>query len=78
MLTLLGVSGYSIGYSQGFDGLKNNSIDRDALLVPELMVESLDVDLTSAMKQVFDIVWNAAGWERSMCYDDKGARKKGA
>jgi len=68
MLSLLGVSGYIMaGPSRP---LYIHPIDRDALLVPEVIVESFDCDLAEVMKPVFDTVWNAAGWPRSMNYDE--------
>jgi hypothetical protein len=36
--------------------------NRDVILVPEVLLESFDTDITSLMKPTFDMVWNAAGW----------------
>jgi hypothetical protein len=46
-------------------------IDRDSLVVPEILVESFDFDAAQIMKPAFDTVWNAAGFPRSMNYDEK-------
>lgn len=76
MLTLLGVSGYRVGYDTRFMAFNNGTFDRDTLLIPELIIETFKIDVGSVMKQSFDMVWNAAGWERSLCYDENGVRKK--
>jgi len=47
-------------------------IDRDALLVPEVMVESFEFDSAEILKPILDAVWNATGWPRSMNYDESG------
>lgn len=81
MLSLLGVKGYTIAKerSSGYDLGRFSSqrpIDRNDLLVPEVMIESYTDDLSRIMQPAFDAVWNAAGWERSMNYDDDGNRVK--
>jgi len=74
MLTLLGVSGFIMAVKHGIDRFGDLAypIDRDAVLVPEVLIESLGVDLARAMRPIFDSVWNAAGWARSMNYDESG------
>jgi len=54
MLSLLGVSGYTMD-------VRSHPIDRDALLIPENVVESFECDLAEVMRPIFDAVWNAAG-----------------
>jgi hypothetical protein len=63
-VTLVGASGYRMtvpdlailaGLSSG------TAIDRDVLMLPEAMLESSDSDLDSALKPVFDSLWNASG-----------------
>lgn len=77
-LTLLGVKGYIMGVnarlqSACFDSQDNLFIDRDTLLVPEVIVQNYEgINIKSIMKPIFDSVWNAAGWLRSMNYDDNG------
>jgi hypothetical protein len=65
MISLLGVKGYRIGPRE--TGLMRGLglFDRDVVLVPEVLLESFDTDITSLMKQPFDVVWNAAGWAYS-------------
>lgn len=79
MLSMLGVSGYIMGVRKHLDlwGENRYPIDRDALLLPEIVIEGFDVDLSEVMRPVFDSVWNAAGWPKSMNYDESGKWGKG-
>jgi hypothetical protein len=73
MLTLLGVSGSTIDVYSPFGIMKPHKIDRDDLLVPEVMIESFDlIKPAKVMKPVFDAIWNAAGWPRSLNYNEEG------
>jgi hypothetical protein len=77
LLSLVGVSGYKMlqkdmpyGY---YSALR--SVDRDDLVVPEVMVESLEQDLHAlqrSMRPLLDAVWNAVGLARSPRYDESG------
>lgn len=64
MLTLLGVSGYKLT-----GGIP---IDRDALIIPEVMIESFGGKPAEILQPLFNVVWNAAGFARSLHYDDQG------
>lgn len=79
MLSLLGVSGYTMAVDPSrfpdalhFPWGEARSIDRDALLLPEIVVEDFECDPAEVMRPVFDAIWNAAGWPRSMNYDETG------
>ena len=73
MATLVGVKGATIALKflahphQSYD-----PIDRDMLVIPEVILESLDEDVVSALRPIFDTIWNAAGWEGCAFYDDSG------
>lgn len=71
MLSLLGVSGYVIFPENIGSGLPGE-IDRDVLQVPEIMVESFEYNHNEVMKQILDVVWNAAGYLKSNSFDEKG------
>ena len=79
MLSLVGVSGYQMGVASSPLGLslrRGQPIDRDVLLIPEIMLEDFEFDSSGILRPLFDAVWNAAGWSRSMNYDETGKRKK--
>jgi len=77
MLSLLGVSGYAMWRDQDHRCLLPHSqvVDRDALLVPEIMLESYKCHAANALRPAFDAVWNAAGYRGSPNYDKGGTWK---
>jgi len=70
-LSFLGVKDYFLATDKEgkFDGGK---IDRDILNIPEILIESYDIDPKEALKSCFDVVWNACGYSRSLNYDANG------
>lgn len=81
MVSLLGVSGYVVEpVGSGIDAIQSKKraepIDRNDLLLPEIVIDSFEVDPTKAMKPVFDAIWNASGQPRCLNYDDEGNRLK--
>lgn len=74
MLTLLGVKGYSIELHPtvwwGGDPWPGRAVDRPDVLLPEILVDSFESNLADLIKPAFDAMWNAAGWERSLSYDE--------
>jgi len=73
MLSLLGVSGYIMAVDRARFGWRDDyPIDRDALIVPEILIESFECDPAEVMRPIFNAIWNAAGWPRSMNYDENG------
>jgi hypothetical protein len=50
----------------------NNFIDRDMLLTPDIFIEDYESNLPQALHPLFDIIWNASGYMRSMNYDTEG------
>lgn len=79
MLSLVEVSGYIMAVSRRMDlwGEHTYPIDRDMLVLPEIVLESFEVNAAESMRPIFDSVWNAAGWPRSMNYDESGEWGKG-
>jgi len=74
MLSLLDVKGYRIGGVNNFPfGRRGQDpIERDVLVIPEVLLETFEQDVAEVMRCAFDVVWNAAGWPRSMNYDKDG------
>jgi len=50
--------------------------DRDDLLFPEIIIDSFEIDPEEFLRQIFDMVWNAFGFERCFSYDKEGNRIK--
>jgi hypothetical protein len=42
------------------------------LIVPEVLLENSAVSIEREMRNSFDMLWNACGWQRSWSYDDNG------
>jgi hypothetical protein len=71
-LSLIGVHGYSLPTSTRLGGRFLNLIDRNDLLVPEIVVEDISVTASAILRPAFDAVWNAAGKPQSPSYDSEG------
>lgn len=71
-LSLLGVKGYEMAIERRSLAWRMKEIDRDDLLLPEVFIEDAGFESSRLLQPVFDIVWNAAGYERSLNYDDQG------
>ncbi len=72
-LTLLGVKGYSMSVDRfKFPTRRSHTIDRDILLLPEVVTESYDVSAEQVLKPCFDSIWNACGFASSFNYNKQG------
>ncbi len=70
-LTLLGVKGYSMAYRERrWDEASLNTIDRNVLALPEIIVENYDDRAERILKPCFDSIWNACGLPSSLNYKD--------
>ncbi|MDY0170047.1 MAG: ATP-binding protein [Thermoguttaceae bacterium] len=68
-LTLIGVKGAIAVAEFGGDVYP---IDRDVLSLPELIIADLSSEPTALLRPLFDLMWNAAGCQRSYSYDPDG------
>ena len=71
-LTLVSVKGYTMALDRRWFARETYTIDRDALLLPEVVIESYDVSPEEALRPCFDSIWNACGFPKSLNYDDDG------
>lgn len=74
-LSFMNVAGYYMAVSNTMDPLRTPLIDRRELLLPEVAIEDLEGEPYVILRPLFDMVWNAAGWPRSMNYDEDGNRR---
>ncbi len=73
-ISLLGVRGMRIP-AGGLRQLEIGSpaaITQDHLLLPELMVDTLEPPPAGSLKSTLDLVWNACGYEESLLFDRDG------
>ena len=64
------LAGENAYYSRRRHGVPR--IDRDTLLLPDVSVESFEVDLPRLLRPVLDALWQAGGWDGSRNYDGEG------
>ncbi|MBW4598014.1 MAG: ATP-binding protein [Brasilonema angustatum HA4187-MV1] len=69
MLSLLGVKGYTMAVNTLFP-YEENSIDRDILIIPEIVVEDYAAESSEILRPAFDAVWQACGWDSSINYNN--------
>ncbi len=67
---ILNVKGFRMGTNDIFE--VGSRIDRDHLILPDQLAESLGLDAASFLRPCFDQIWNACGHDRSLNYDEKG------
>ena len=70
-MTLLGCKGAYM-WTDISIGLDYQPIDRDVAILPEVQVGSFDEEVPTAMKPIFDAVWNACGYPRSYNFTENG------
>lgn len=74
-ITFIGVEGYHMQISETFFRTsERDKIDRDVLILPEIVIEKLDIPIDKILKPIFDMIWNACGFEKSLCYDNNDNR----
>jgi hypothetical protein len=70
-MTLLGCKGAYM-WTDFASGLDSHPIDRDVAILPQVQIGSLDADIPTMMRPIFDAVWNACGLPRSYNYTADG------
>ncbi|MEK9501702.1 AlbA family DNA-binding domain-containing protein [Gaopeijia maritima] len=70
-LTLTGVRGYRMVLGR-LGRSRNDLIDRETLMVPEVMQDDRGRPAQAIARELVDPVWQACGWERSINFDDDG------
>jgi hypothetical protein len=68
-LSLLGVRDCRIYVPPHWHQSPDQKIDRDVLLLPEMLIENFEFDLDKVLKQILDPFWNASGYQGSPHFD---------
>jgi len=76
-MTLTGVRGAHLFVNQRFASIDPVTFDRDTLHLPDALLRdyshiSDERDIAKLLRPVFDAVWNACGYPRSLNYDENG------
>jgi hypothetical protein len=73
MLSFHGVRGYRIWFhSHWYDYGQMHAIDRDTLLLPDVLLENFSTSADVALKPIFDALWQAGGMAGCQHYNEKG------
>ena len=78
-LSLLNVKEYYLAVNHRLDPFGGHKylLQRQTLLFPELIFEDYPKNLATALRPMFDTLWNAFGWDRSHNYSDDGNWRPG-
>lgn len=76
MVSFLNVKGFRLGVGAMRLWQEADAIDREQLIIPEVLIESFDAKLNSVFRPVFDFVWNACGFDKCYDYDEAGNWKR--
>jgi hypothetical protein len=71
-LTLTNVKGLRMGIGDRFVINPGYPIDSDTLLLPEIVIDDFTTSPTDILLPLFNLVWNACGYERSQNFDESG------
>lgn len=71
-VSLLGVRDYFLARDLRFVGISGHRFERDDLMIPGVAVDSFNADRGIVFKPIFDILWNAGGYERCLDYKETG------
>lgn len=71
MLSLLGVKGYRLKPIPTYR-VEPRPLRQNVLLIPDIVFEDYGSDIKIVIRHVFDILWNAGGFNRSDSYDSDG------
>lgn len=76
-VSILNIRDYYLAVNPSYDrfGDKKYLLKRDSLLLPEVIIEDYPDNVPATLKGLFDTLWNAFGWPRSLNYDENGAWK---
>lgn len=70
-LTLTGVEGVFVWHPDD-NYERRPPIERSDLLLPDIQIDDLGADAADILRPLFDMIWNSAGWPRSLNFDEKG------
>jgi len=75
-LTFLCVKEYNFGVNYR-TFRQTDTIDRDLIQLPEITIETYNVEAQTILRPLFDMIWNAWGYDRCHNYNGEGNRVRG-
>lgn len=76
MVALMNVRGLVLAVNRRFTGPFPDvyPIDRKDLVIPGVLFEQFDADVPAMLRPIFDAIWSAGGYPRSLSYDPSSGR----
>ena len=71
-VSVIGANGYELIVQPQYHRFDPPTVDRNIVLLPEVILTDFAGNLAATMQPVFDALWNAGGFPRSMNYDENG------
>lgn len=72
-LSFVGMRGYTLAVDRSMLWREDvPALQEDMVVLPEILIAERDVQPHQILRSVFDMVWNAFGFTRSLNYDDQG------
>lgn len=71
-LSFLKAQGYQLATAERFLGRSDVLTDRDSLILSEVEIEQVGFDPAAVVRPIFDMLWNAFGYEGCNNYNDHG------
>jgi hypothetical protein len=72
-LSFVQVRGLQLAVERGGYPEYGEPIATDTLILPETVVEDFSMSIDKILRPLFDLVWNASGYARSLNFDANGA-----
>jgi hypothetical protein len=72
LVSLVGVLGVNLVFDQHEYRPVVHTIDRDVLILPDVLIEPGNIDIAVALRPIFDALWQSSGRERSPSYKSDG------
>jgi hypothetical protein len=69
---LIGCKGAKRCTDRRFNDASEHAIDRNAVWLPEIKIETLDTDPAKHLRPTCDALWNTVGFEKSFSFDEQG------
>ena len=70
-LTFIGVKEYNFAVNYR-TFRQTNTVDRDLIQLPEITIETYDTEAQTILRPLFDMVWNAWGFDKCYNYNEEG------
>ena len=71
-LTITGIKGFKMSVDTFKYFYSGYPIDKDVLLLPESLIEIYDTEPKEILRPLFDLIWNACGFDGSLNFDENG------